>query len=59
MSVLALQIACPLRAEPLPPQWDAELPELSLDGKQHSPSSGMGETDFLGLAWVSPKPPDS
>ena len=34
------------------PVWDAELEDLSMHGKQHSPSSGMGETDYLGCLLV-------
>ena len=50
MIFVALQANWSLGADPLmSTTWDADLPDLTLHGEQHSPSSGMGETDYLSL----------
>ena len=57
MSLVVLQANWPLSADPLESsEWDADLPDLSLHGEEHSPSSMVGETDYLSLL-VRPQAP--
>ena len=53
IDVMALQAPWPQGVDHLM-HWETELSDLPMHGKQHSPSSAMADTDYLGCLIVSP-----